>query len=282
MADDIIRFMTTEELSVARTRYLRELIAPVVQSEVFDTLPEIKSATLCISQFYNDEASDEVHAKWELSPEPGAHSFTGYTTGRHSAGRDFSYSKPMYGVWSGQLWCIPMFASFSPEGVFDPIDSASWGIAAWFEPAQGEARLFEPNASARPWLDAAIPYYLHGDDAEDTRSEFLQWLDWMMPDYQFEWTAEHVATRDKVLAAFERFRNSLATDGQVAAYSDVIGSDLELFERKGPQPYPLTKQVGGYGNHLNKAGQHAAYKELCLAYDEAVERIPPPRAAFRS
>jgi uncharacterized protein (TIGR02996 family) len=126
--------MSPGEAEMARRQYLRTHLLPVV-SRYFTTYERLRSAMLCVAQYWADEANDAVHAElivselfeptlegvsWEVSwDEDGPHADPNLPN---------TYIKRQYGkgsssnVWlSATEWddnngAIPLWAAFAPEG----------------------------------------------------------------------------------------------------------------------------------------------------------------------
>lgn len=57
---EVIKKYNSEESRQRRDKYLQDIVAPYVLKS-FEKFPKIKSATLFVAQYWNDEAQDAVH-----------------------------------------------------------------------------------------------------------------------------------------------------------------------------------------------------------------------------
>lgn len=283
MTDDILRFISPNEADTVRARIL-DFMALALQAEVFDLEPEISSATLNVSQYFFDEASDEVHARWEFSRQSGPTAYAG--AGKVGEFGDqstkFRRSVDFSRIWSGQYWCIPLFASYSPEGFLDyGIDPEHFGVAAWFDRSDDGLTISVLPDRQRSWVDGVVPLLAQGVSNDEVREEFWDWLDWVDPAVS-RWKPEQAPLRDRVLDAFDIFRGSL-----IEYRTGLIGrldADRRRFEQLGPGPYDYFPGVTQHPfiEVLRVEEQITAYATLCARYQEARKLVPPPRAAFRS
>jgi uncharacterized protein (TIGR02996 family) len=120
--------MSPGEADVARRQYIRTHLLPLVSS-YFQTYNLLRSAMLCVAQYWDDEASDAVHGEVIVSElfEPTLEK-VGWTDESWSdpnvpntriEGGDY-YSRctigPSHTIWDANHGAIPLWAAFAPEG----------------------------------------------------------------------------------------------------------------------------------------------------------------------
>lgn len=126
--------MSPGEVDLARRRYIREQLLPVV-SRYFQNYERLQSAILCVAQFWADEATDAVHGNLivsELSVPILGVNISGVgdavrnpnlpTTTLENVVCNGSSSISLWreGVqWDDNGRAIPMWAAFAPEGEID-------------------------------------------------------------------------------------------------------------------------------------------------------------------
>jgi uncharacterized protein (TIGR02996 family) len=123
--------MSRGQADAARRRFVRTQLLPLVRS-YFDKYDRLQSATLCVAQFWNDEAEDAVHGALVVSelPEPTLAGVR-YSYDEADARADpnvpntrivgqYEETGSVVGIWAAG-WddngaAIPLWAAFSPEG----------------------------------------------------------------------------------------------------------------------------------------------------------------------
>jgi len=119
---------TTEELNLQRAAYLESTVIKGLR-KLFLQHPQLRSATLLVSQYWNDEASDAVHAQAVVSvldtPDLDAYfAGQGYDPDTDQERTD-SINKPFdlnwWDIYRATSWgsnyeAIPLFAAFCAGG----------------------------------------------------------------------------------------------------------------------------------------------------------------------
>ncbi len=126
--------MSPGEVEMARRQYLRTHVLPVV-SHYFTTYERLRSAMLCVAQYWADEADDAVHGALIVSelPEPTLEG-VGYGDDEDDESgvdpnvpntrinSDYGESSSVVdlwgtvGRWDDNSGAIPLWAAFAPEG----------------------------------------------------------------------------------------------------------------------------------------------------------------------
>jgi uncharacterized protein (TIGR02996 family) len=157
------------EVEVARREYIRTYLMPVV-SRYFATYERLRSAMLCVAQYWADEADDAVHGRLIVSElfEPV---LEGVDEDKSHADPNLpnTYIKRQYGEGSSSdvsLWeagagwddnsgAIPLWAAFAPEGGSQEYTAIreSYAPAVMFYRHAG----YEILPRCRPHLDGVRP-----------------------------------------------------------------------------------------------------------------------------
>lgn len=121
--------MSPGEAEVGRREYIRTHLLPVV-ARYFKTYPLLRSAMLCVAQYWNDEAGDAVHGELILSEllEPTIEAVPAYgtepdaNTPNTRIERRYGRSGSAIALWEIEAgWedndgAIPLWAAYAPEG----------------------------------------------------------------------------------------------------------------------------------------------------------------------
>jgi uncharacterized protein (TIGR02996 family) len=156
--------MSPGQSEMARRLFVRAHLLPVVRQH-FDTYPLLRSANLCVAQYWNDEANDAVHGELVVSElfEPvltgldeGADPNIPNTRIRSRYGSDSSSRIFFWDIapWDDNLGAIPVWAAFAPEGADQEMNfSEAYAPAVRFYRHGGH--VFMPML--RPQLDGVLP-----------------------------------------------------------------------------------------------------------------------------
>jgi uncharacterized protein (TIGR02996 family) len=119
--------MSPGETDVARRRYVRASLLPAV-SRYFETHTLLRSAMLCVAQYWDDEASDAVHRELVVSEliEPTLEEVTRYESGSDPNVPN-THIESEFGdlgslvdfgsdTWNNNHDAIPLWAAFASEG----------------------------------------------------------------------------------------------------------------------------------------------------------------------
>lgn len=120
--------MSHGQTEMARRRFLRTELVPLVAT-YFEKYERLQSATLCVAQFWNDEADDAVHGELIVSelPEPDLNGVSFYDDNKKDVNVPNTRFPSEYGEqssvvsiwehgWDSNHVAIPLWAAFSPEG----------------------------------------------------------------------------------------------------------------------------------------------------------------------
>lgn len=173
---------TKEQAQALRCKLLEEKIIPVLKKTYFDKHPEIKSAMLCVAQYWDDEADDAVHASFIISEldEPdfdGARSDYDEDAAEHPTdtnlptlkvlkekdlsvdysiarfyGMDFPTDQDRWGTWEDNGEAITLWSAWAEEGDQNSDFHDNYSPAVLIK-RDGTYR-FYPQTS--PWSDGAL------------------------------------------------------------------------------------------------------------------------------
>jgi uncharacterized protein (TIGR02996 family) len=161
--------MSPGEAEMARRKYLRTFLFPTV-SQYFQTHERLRSAMLCVAQYWNDNASDAVHGLLILSElleptlegvaefDPRADRNIPNTRLKHRCGSGSALA--LWDIdreWDQNRGAIPLWAAFAPEGGSQEYSSYSevYAPAVMFYRHGG----YEILPVRRPQLDGVRPEY---------------------------------------------------------------------------------------------------------------------------
>ncbi len=154
------------ETDIARRKYIRDDLLPVV-SQHFQTYQLLRSAMLCVAQYWADEANDAVHGKLVVSElfEPTLKEVQGYGPAPDPNVPNTRIEKEYGGVgstinlwdtgWDANTGAIPLWAAFAPEAgtqEYENLDEA-YAPAVMFYRHGG----YEFLPMGRPHLDGIRP-----------------------------------------------------------------------------------------------------------------------------
>ncbi len=157
-------------LDEKRLRYIKNTVMRGVRKVFFDH-PEIHSATLMVSQYWDDEATDAVHATVVFSvletPNLDAH-FDAQTWNDETddwgtdtvnlAGTELDF----WSYWEALHWddnneAIPLFAAFCVPGSQDRSSLENCRPFCVFRRSDDEVSIELVGTRYRPWLDGVNP-----------------------------------------------------------------------------------------------------------------------------
>ncbi len=175
--DDVVRLISPAEADRLRRRFLTGRFQAAVE-ESFSRDPSLHSMTLLVGQYWCDEAEDAVRCElvWSQLSTPdldaAAASVTGdvdadeVNLGGRSQWNVFGYRQSPARAWDANSYCIPLFASFCPEGGHQEGDylefEAPVAIYRRSDPATAEAEMEFVGEIVRPWLDG-VQFSFAGD-----------------------------------------------------------------------------------------------------------------------
>ena len=159
---------TAEETARMRDELLKKQVEPMVAA-VFKQHPEIRSAVMLVSQYWNDEADDAVHYDFFFSklPEPDVEA-AGSSYGEEDTvnlPEGWSHWDLMNSVEMGLDWddngeAIPLFAAFTKEDCHQEMTSAEAGSPyAFFMRTPDGVQTKVVARMLRPWLDGVRPSF---------------------------------------------------------------------------------------------------------------------------
>jgi hypothetical protein len=158
---------TKEEAAELREKIVNSEILPQIQL-VFSRYPQLRSAMLLVSQYWNDEASDEVHYQmtfsvlptpaWEIGLENSYEYDATNLPGLPETDKVYDrFSEDFYKFeisWYSNLASIPAFAAYCKEGCHQEMDYVeAYTPYAVFRRKEAEIEIEVVGNMLRPWLD---------------------------------------------------------------------------------------------------------------------------------
>ncbi|MDC0712576.1 hypothetical protein POL68_29200 [Stigmatella sp. ncwal1] len=162
---------TPEETAALREQVLKQRVEPLVQ-QWFDKTPPLRSATLMLAQFWDDEADDAVHARLVLSerdtPDVEAASRADGADPvnlPHAIDEDTWYAlfDAYVHHWPSNGDAIPLFAAFTREGCHQDMTLAeAYTPYAHFRRTPQGFTTEVVGTMLRPWLEGVRPSWEMG------------------------------------------------------------------------------------------------------------------------
>jgi hypothetical protein len=158
---------TKEEAADLREKIISHEIVPQIKL-VFRMYHQLRSAMLLVSQYWDDEASDEVHYQmifsvlptpaWEIGLENSYEYDATNLPGLPNAGKIYDlFSEDFYKFkrsWGNNLDTIPAFAAYCKEGCHNEMDELeAYAPYAVFRRKEEEIEIEVVGNMLRPWLD---------------------------------------------------------------------------------------------------------------------------------
>lgn len=159
---------TPQQTALGREQMLKEHVEPKVR-KYFQRYPTLRSATLLVAQFWNDEADDAVHdrlifSELETPDLRAASDFDDWDIVNLPDAPDEDFLRAVQfqyiEQWHSNNDAIPLFAAFTREGCDQGMDlDKSFTPYAHFRRSGAELLTEVVGVMLRPWLDGVRPSY---------------------------------------------------------------------------------------------------------------------------